>query len=65
MSVCTKYENIIEGGQFCIIYIHKNLKSEMISALIVKILNRSTWNFCIKKGVTLYLMLPIEDPTAK
>ena len=26
MSVCTKYENIIEGGQFCIIYIHKNFE---------------------------------------
>ena len=31
----------------------------------IKILNQSVWNFCVKKGGTLYLMLSIDHPTAK
>ena len=34
----------------------------MILALTVKILNQSVWNFCMKKGGTLYLMLSIDNP---
>ena len=53
-----------EGFQYILIRI-SNLKSEMILALTVKILNQSLWNFCMKKGGTLYLMLSIDHPTAK
>ena len=58
--------NHYKGGGVSV-YIHKNFKlnSEMILALIVKILNQSVWNFYMKKGGTLYLMLSIDHPTAK
>ena len=42
-----------------------NLKSEMIFVLFVRILSQSIWNFCMKKGGTLDLMLSIDHPTAK
>ena len=58
--------NHYKGGGVSV-YIHKNFKlnSEMILALIVKILNQSVWNFYMKKGGTLYLMLSIDHPTTK
>ena len=37
----------------------------MILELIVKILNQSLWNFCIKKGETLYLIWHKEYPGVK
>ena len=53
-----------EGFQ-CIFITISNLKSKMILALAVKILNQSVWNFCMKKGGIYYLMLSIDHPTAK
>ena len=42
-----------------------NLKLDMILVLIVKILSQSIWNFCMKKGGTLDLMLSIDHPNVK
>lgn len=42
-----------------------NLKSEMILGLFARILSQSIWNFCMKKGGTLDLMLSVDHPTAK
>ena len=42
-----------------------NLISKMTLAPIVKILNKSVWNFCMKKGGKLHLMLSIDHPTPK
>ena len=56
-----------EGAGFQYIFIRiSNLKSEMILALIiVRILNQLVWNFCMKKGRSLYLMSSINHPKAK
>ena len=60
-------KNHYKGGGISVYIIIRisNLKSEMILALIVKIMNQSVWNFCMKKEGTLYLMLSIDHQTAK
>ena len=52
------------GSQYILIKV-SNWKSEMILGLIVKILNQSVWNVCVKKRGALYLMLSINVPTTK
>ena len=54
-----------EGGVS--VYIRKNFefKIRKILASTVKILNQLVWNFCMKKGRTLYLMLSIDHPMVK
>ena len=56
----------MKGERFQYILIRiSNLKSEMTLALTVKILNQALWNFCMKKGETLNLLLSIDHPTTK
>ena len=52
------------GSQYIFIKV-SNWKSEMILGLIIKTLNQSVWNVCVKKRGALYLMLSINHPTTK
>ena len=54
-------------GSGVLLYIHKNFEFKIRNDLSItrKNVNQLVWNFCMKKGGTIYLMLSIDHPTAK